>query len=85
MIFKPKKSFLPIDGNLIGTLRVGWIGPGSNGNEEVLHTPQISRSLIFIIIPRTPFFVGGGSVLPSSRDACGVTIIVLENGQSNPS
>ena len=30
-------------GSLSGTTIQGQIGPGNNGNEEVLHTPQIYR------------------------------------------
>ena len=37
------KSIWPIDETLTGTTTPGQGGPGSNGNKEVLHTPQISK------------------------------------------
>ena len=39
-----KKSFLPIDETLTGPSNLSQSGPGSNGNEGVLHTPQSSRN-----------------------------------------
>ena len=42
--FKHKKwldiSVWPIDGTLTGTTTLGQGGPGSNGNEGVLHIPH---------------------------------------------
>ena len=38
------KSKWPMDGILTGTTTLDYSGPGSNGNEEVFHTPQISRT-----------------------------------------
>ena len=36
-------SFIwPIDKTLSSAITLGQIGPGSDGNEEVLHIPQIS-------------------------------------------
>ena len=37
-------SVWPVDGTLTGTTNLGQSGPGSNVNEEVLHTPQIFRT-----------------------------------------
>ena len=39
-----KISILSIDKTLTGTTILGQSGPGSNGNERLLHTPQISRT-----------------------------------------
>ena len=39
-----KRSILPIDGTLIGTTTSGQSEFGGNGNEDVLHTPYISRT-----------------------------------------
>ena len=36
-------SIWPIDGSLTGTTTLGQSGPGSNGNEGVLHIPQTPR------------------------------------------
>ena len=37
-------SIWPIDGTLTGVTTQSLSGPGSNGNEEVLHIPQSSRT-----------------------------------------
>ena len=37
-------QFDPIDRTLSGATTQGQCGPGSNGNEEVLHIPQISKA-----------------------------------------
>ena len=37
-------SILSIDGTLTGTTSLGESGHASNGNEEVLHIPQSSRT-----------------------------------------
>ena len=37
-------SIWPIDGTPTGTITPDQSGPGSNGNEEALHIPQISRT-----------------------------------------
>ena len=37
-------SILPIDKTLSSATTSGQSGPGSNGNEEVLHIPQSSRT-----------------------------------------
>ena len=37
-------NYLPHRGALIGTTIPGQSGPGSNDDEGVLHTPQISRN-----------------------------------------
>ena len=39
-----KRSIRPIDGTLIGTTPPDQSGPGSNGNEGVIHTLQIYRT-----------------------------------------
>ena len=36
--------FLPIDGTLTSITTPGQSESGSNGNEELLHSPQISRT-----------------------------------------
>ena len=38
------ESIWAIDGTLTGTTTLGYCGPGSNGNEGVLNTTQISRT-----------------------------------------
>ena len=38
------RSLWPIDENLTGTTSLNQSGPGNNGNEGVLLTPQISKS-----------------------------------------
>ena len=38
------KSIGPIDKTLKSTTTMGQSGPGSNGNEGVIHTCQISRT-----------------------------------------
>ena len=58
-------SIQPIDKALSGATIPGQCGPGSNGNEEVLHIPQIfsitgtSPTDCLVSYPRT--LVGGGS------------------------
>ena len=50
-------SILPIDGTLIGTTNLGWSGPRSNGNDEVVHFPQTlgqDSSHRFSVITNTP-------------------------------
>ena len=37
-------SIQPIDGTLTGTTTPGQSGPGSNGDEGVLHIPQTSKT-----------------------------------------
>ena len=37
-------SIWPIDKTLSGATTLGYSGPGSNGNEEVLHIPQSSKT-----------------------------------------
>ena len=39
-----KQIYRPIHGTLSGTTTPGQSGPGSNGNEEVFYTSQISRT-----------------------------------------
>ena len=39
----PNIYIRPIDGTLTGTTIPGQSGPESNGNEDVLNTPQIYR------------------------------------------
>ena len=55
------RSIWPIDGNLIGTTISGQSRPGSNGNEEILPTPQ-SWNLAFkynlVSYPAQPFLEG---------------------------
>ena len=41
IIFK-QFFYLPRDGNITGAITPAQSGPVSHGNEEVLHTPQIS-------------------------------------------
>ena len=38
------RSILPVDGSIISTTTPSQSGPGINGNEGVLHTPEISTS-----------------------------------------
>ena len=38
------RSIIPIDRILTGTTTYGQSGPGSNGNEKILLTPQLSRT-----------------------------------------
>ena len=38
------KSIQPIDGTLTDTSTPDQNGPGNNGNEEVLHITQVSRT-----------------------------------------
>ena len=62
--------------NLSGATIPGQSGPGSNGNEGVLHIPQSSSITwnltirLFSVIPRT--LVGEGGFLPLCRGAIGV-------------
>ena len=54
-------SILPIDGCLTGITTPGQSGPTKNGNEEVLHVPQIPgqsfhHQMEFSIIARTNGF-----------------------------
>ena len=41
---KQLSSILPIHRTLLGATTPGQSGPGSDGNEEVLHTPQSSSN-----------------------------------------
>ena len=65
------RSIWPIDGTLKSIITPDQSGPGSNGNEEVLLTSQISKngsstSDNFISYQGHPFFVG--VYYPSARD-----------------
>ena len=54
-----KQIYLTRRGAITDYATLGQSRPGSNGNEWVLHTPQISRARIDnrckCVIPRTPF------------------------------
>ena len=51
------RSIWPIDGTLICTTTQAQSGSGSNGNEEVLHTLQITS-----LVPYWEYIFWGGSV-----------------------
>ena len=63
----------PIDRTLSGATTLGQCGPGSNGNERVLHIPQISKAGGLLsdnsIYPGHSLVVG---VLPLCRDPVSV-------------
>ena len=60
------KSISLIGRTLTGTTTRGKSGPGSNGNEEIFHIPQISRTRTSLSdavqypTPNTPFLVTSG-------------------------
>ena len=39
-----KQIYLTHEGTLTGTITLGQSEPGYNDNEDILHTPQISRT-----------------------------------------
>ena len=67
-------SIWPINRTLSVATTIGQSGSGSNGNEEVLHIPQSSRtgaSLSDCLVSYPGHLLAGG-ILPFCRDAVGV-------------
>ena len=65
-------SIWPIDRTLSDATTLGQSGPGSNGNEEVLHIPQsssITRTSPSDCIVSYPGHSLGGGGLPHCREA----------------
>ena len=60
-----KQIYLAIDETLTGTTTPSQSEPGSNVNEKIFHTPQISRTKLSLLdavlchTQDTPFFWGG--------------------------
>ena len=77
-------SILPIVGDLTGTTTLDQSGPGSNGNEGVLQTSQISRTEASpptrcILIPFTGHFLLGVlsiCILADEEDSVYAMIII---------
>ena len=61
-------SIWPIDRTLTDVTTQSQSGPGSNGNDWVLHIPQSSSIRLFSLITRILIYGG----IPFSRDAVGV-------------
>ena len=56
----PFSSIQPIDRTLSGASTLGLSGPGSDGNEEVLHIPQSWNLTIRLFSATSRTLVGGG-------------------------
>ena len=68
-------SIWPIDGTLSSATTPGQSEPGGNGNEGVIHIPQISKAGVLPSdgLMSYPGHIGaGGGVLPLHRDAVSV-------------
>ena len=73
-IFLWNKSIWPIDGMLMGTTMPDQSGPESNGNKEVLHSPELKphHQMQFSIIPWTPLLFFGGRLTPFVEDTVSI-------------